>query len=75
MKLTFPRSAALQRRLTALLAGVLRQGRAAQASNPAACRNEPFIGVFHSVNSTLVGRELVSLDAVGSGTGLGLDAT
>ena len=67
--------AALQRWFLTLEPGLLGHGGTAQASNPAACGNEPFIGVFHSVNSTLVGRELVLLGAVGSGTGLGLDAT
>ena len=72
---TFLGSADLQCRLTALLSGVLGHGSAAQAFDPASGCDEVFLGVFHSVNSTLVGRELVSLGGVGSGTGLGLDAT
>ena len=60
-------SADLQRRLTALLSGVLRHGRAAQAGDFPTSGYEVFFWVFHSVNSTLVGRELVLLGAVGSG--------
>ena len=50
---TFPRTADLQRRLTALLSGVLGHGSAAQAGDPATSRGEVFIGVLHPVSLRL----------------------
>ena len=67
--------AALQRWFLTLEPGLLGHGGTAQAGDFPTSGYEVFFWVFHSVNSTLVGRELVLLGAVGSGTGLGLDAT
>ena len=56
MELAFPRSADLQRRLTALLTGVLGHRRASQASNSATGSNEVFSRVLHSASVRLIAR-------------------
>ena len=50
VELAFLGFADLQRRLTALLPGVLRHRRASETSDPASCGNKIFIGVLHPVS-------------------------